>query len=213
MSSRLRSVETSFFVCVSLPKCSNWLWKNTFVHFFFIVHLSCSWWFNDISVWYSYICSLLILRVELCGSSLEDCPLHGNSGNSVFRYLFCWRRHVTWWHLLLNVLAIFMVEDFYIYAVVHFFSKWNEWIQNQSRWSKLEYQNAVTCVIRCLDGVKILNSMLKIKTLVRSLLLSLYLICNSRNNKQRNDTTLSFRGVKHSSVQNLEEILHLWKDR
>lgn len=37
--------------------------------------------------------------------------------------------------------------------------------------------NAVSRVIRCLVGVKILNSMLKIKTLVRSLLLSLYLIC------------------------------------
>lgn len=36
--------------------------------------------------------------------------------------------------------------------------------------------DAVSRVIRCLVGVKILNSMLKIKTLVRSMLLSLYLI-------------------------------------
>ncbi len=104
--------------------------------FSLLVTFSCRLWFDEISVWYSYICSFLIHSVELCGSSLEDCHLHGNSGNSVLWNLFCWRHHMMWCYLLLNVLAIFMVEEFYIYAVVHFFSKFNVWIQYQSRWSK-----------------------------------------------------------------------------
>ncbi len=95
-----------FFLRVSLSK----LFKCSFVHLFFVVHLSCRIWFDDISVWYSYICSFLIHSVELCGSSLEDCHLHGNSGKSVLWNLFCWRHHMTWCYLLLNVLAIFMVE-------------------------------------------------------------------------------------------------------
>ena len=117
-------VVVVFGVCLFLyPSCSCWQWKDTRVHLFFAVHFSCRIWFDDISVWYSCICSFLILSVELCGSSLEDCHLHGNRGNSVLWNLSCWRHHVTWCNLLLNVLAIFMVEEFYIYAVVHFFFK------------------------------------------------------------------------------------------
>jgi len=73
-----------------------------------------------------------------------------------------------------------MVEEFYIYAVVHFFQSLmyesNTKVAGQKRLENIR-GNAVTRVIRCLVGVKILNSMLKIKTNVRSLLLSLYLIC------------------------------------
>jgi len=39
------------------------------------------------------------------------------------KLFFCWRHHMTWCNFLLNVLAIFMVEEFYIYAVVQFFSQ------------------------------------------------------------------------------------------
>jgi len=115
--------------------------------FLLLFTFSCRIWFDDISVWYSDICSFLIHSVELCGSSLEDCHLHGNSGNSVLWNLFCWRHHMTWCNLLLNVLAIFMVEEFYIYAVVHFFQSVMYESNTKVAGQKLEYQRQ--CSIPC----------------------------------------------------------------
>jgi len=64
---------------------------------------------------------------------------------------------MTWCNLLLNVLAIFMVEEFYIYAVVHFFQSLMYESNTKVAGQKVrEYQeaNAVSRVIRCLVGVK-----------------------------------------------------------
>lgn len=167
-----------FFVCFFIQVVQVDCGRIHLYTFSLLFTFSCRIWFDDISVWYSYICSFLIHSVELCGSSLEDCHLHGHSGNSVLWNLFCWRHHMMWCYLLLNVLAIFMVEEFYIYAVVHFFQSLMYESNTKVAGQKVrEYQRQCSISIRCLVGVKILNSMLKIKTLVRSLLLSLYLIC------------------------------------
>lgn len=118
------------------------------LYLFVLVHLSCRIRFSDISVFNTYICLFLIHSVELCGSSLKDCHLHGNSGNSVLLNLFCWRHHMMWCNLLLNVLAIFMVEEFYIYAVVHFFFQSVMYKSNtKGAGLRLEYQRQ--CSIPC----------------------------------------------------------------
>jgi len=71
--------------------------------------------------------TFLFFSVELCVSSLEVCRLHGKTvATQCFlkkKLFFCWRHHMMWCNFLLNVLAIFMVEEFYIYAVVQFFSQ------------------------------------------------------------------------------------------
>jgi len=51
------------------------------------------------------------------------CHLSGKSGNSELsrKLLFVAGDITMWCNFLMNVLAIFMVEEFYIYAVVQFF--------------------------------------------------------------------------------------------
>lgn len=47
---------------------------------------------------------------------------------------------MTWCYFIMNVLAIFMVEEFYIYAVVQFFSAGESVMyesKNQSHWSNV----------------------------------------------------------------------------
>lgn len=112
----------NLFFCVFLYP--SWLWKETFVHIFLCCSpFSCRiYWFDDISVWYSYISSFLIHSVELCGSSLERLsPPWKQWQLSALKSVFAGDVTWLWCYLLLNVLAIFMVEEFYIYAVVHFF--------------------------------------------------------------------------------------------
>lgn len=64
----------------------------------------------------------------------------GHHGNSVLLIFFLETSHDMWCYFLMNVLAIFMVEEFYIYAVVQFLSAGeNEMYESryQSHWLKV----------------------------------------------------------------------------
>lgn len=136
--------------------------------FSFLFTFSCRIIIDDISVWYSDISSSLIGSVELCGSSLEDCHLCENSGNTVLWNLFCWRRHAMWCYLLLNVLAIswwnFIFMQLYIFFLQSLMYKSNAKVAGQI---VREYQRQCSTPLMfswCKN-----NSMLKIKTLFRRL--------------------------------------------
>lgn len=113
--------------------------RGTFVLFTLAVRYGLiTFMFDTLMQFFFFFPSFLILSVALCGSSLEDSHLHKQWRLSSLK-LVCWRHHVTWRYLVLNVLAIFMVDKFYIYAVVQiffilffliffYFQKCNVWI-------------------------------------------------------------------------------------